>query len=691
MHYTNRLAQETSPYLLQHAQNPVDWYPWNPDALELARRSNTPILLSIGYSACHWCHVMAHESFEDPETAGVMNELFVNIKVDREERPDLDKIYQTAHQLLTQRSGGWPLTIILAPESLIPFFSGTYFPKSPRHGLPAFVDLLRRIAAFYREQGAALSQHEEQVRAIFAQIQAGTDTAGQEPDSAALLTAVRDQLAHEFDAQHGGFGGAPKFPHPSQLERLLRHAALSQQRGEADTEALHMAAFTLEKMARGGLYDQLGGGFYRYSVDAQWCIPHFEKMLYDNGPLLSLYAAAWQLTQNELFRDVALATGEFMLREFRAPEGGFFSSFDADSEGHEGKYYVWSMAEFDDLLDRDLARVARTAFGVEGKPNFEGAWHLQFPRSDLELAALLSIPADAVKERVLQARAVLLAARQQRTAPGRDEKRLTAWNALAVRGLADAGRLLEKESFIAAALGCVDFLRAALWRDGRLLASYKDNQARFPAYLDDYAFLLDALLATLQAQWRDQDLRFAQDVADALLENFENARGGGFFFTAHDHETLIYRPKPFVDEALPAGNAVAAFALNRLGHITGNGRYIDAAKRTLDAAASSLVQAPIAYCTLLSALEETLTPPQLVFLRGHVQALRAWQRALATPAAPRRLVFAITEGGIGLPGANDSRPADQTWAYRCDGFACSAPIDSLSGLLRELDVSERQR
>jgi len=688
--FSNALARETSPYLLQHAHNPVDWYPWGHEALELARRTDKPILLSIGYSACHWCHVMAHESFEDPDTAAVMNELFVNIKVDREERPDLDKIYQTAHQLLNERAGGWPLTVILAPGSLIPFFSGTYFPNSPRYGLPGFVDLLRRIAAFYREQRDTLNQHEDQVRAVFAQIEAGAPVEGPVPTSA-LLIAARDQLAKEFDAQHGGFGGAPKFPHPSQLERLLRHAALAQQRGEADPHALHMAAFSLEKMARGGLYDQLGGGFYRYSVDAEWRIPHFEKMLYDNGPLLSLYASAWRLTHNELFRDVALATGEFLLRELHAPEGGFYSSLDADSEGHEGKYYVWSPEEIDELLDRDLALAARAAFGVEGEPNFEGAWHLQFPHSDAELAVLLNIPGNAVKERVQQAREALFAARQRRTAPGRDDKQLTAWNALAVRGLAEAGRLLEKPSFIAAALECVDFLRSTLWRDGRLLASYKDGQARFPAYLDDYAFLLDALLASLQAHWRDEDLRFAREIADALLAHFEDARSGGFFFTAHDHETLIHRPKPFADEALPAGNAVAAFALNRLGHLTGDGLYIDAAKRVLDAAAARLAQAPIVYCTLLSALEEILAPPQLIFLRGTPADLHAWQQEVATPAAPRRMVFAISQGGEGLPGAKDARAADQTWAYRCDGFACSAPVYSLKALLQELETSEHRQ
>lgn len=690
MDYTNRLSQETSPYLLQHAHNPVDWHPWSDEALELARRSDKPILLSIGYSACHWCHVMAHESFEDPETATVMNELFVNIKVDREERPDLDKIYQTAHQLLNQRSGGWPLTVVLAPSSLIPFFSGTYFPKSPRYGLPGFLELLRRIAAFYREQREALNQHEEQVRAVFAQIEAGAPVEGALL-TGAVLTTARDQLAKDFDPQHGGFGGAPKFPHPSQLERLLRHAALAQQGGEGDVEALRMATFTLEKMARGGLYDQLGGGFYRYSVDAAWRIPHFEKMLYDNGPLLSLYASAWRLTDNALFRDVALATGEFLLREMRAPEGGFYSSLDADSEGHEGKYYVWSPEQIDELLDRDLALAARAAFGVEGDPNFEGMWHLQYPHTNTELAAQLNIPADAVKERVQHAREALFAARQRRTAPARDEKRLTAWNALAVRGLADAGRLMEQPNFIAAALECVDFVRSTLWRNGRLSASYKDGQARFSAYLDDYAFLLDALLATLQAHWRDEDLRFAREIADALLAHFEDASSGGFFFTAHDHETLIYRPKPFADEALPSGNAVAAFALNRLGHVTGDGFYIDAAKRVLDTAAASLVQAPVVYCTLLSALEETLAPPQLVVLRGTSADLRNWQREVATPAAPRRMVFAIAQGGAGLPGAKDTRTTDQTWAYRCDGFACSSPVFSLEDLLRELETSERRQ
>src|SRR5512143_1276897 len=432
----NRLATEPSPYLLQHADNPVDWYPWGAEALDRARREDKPILLSIGYSACHWCHVMAHDCFEDAEVAAVMNRLFVNIKVDREERPDLDQIYQAAHQLLAQRGGGWPLTVFLTPDQT-PFFAGTYFPKAPRYNLPGFVSLMENVArAWHERRGEVLAQNAALREALAEQPQpAGRETT---LDAAPLAQAVRD-LARAFDPVWGGFSPAPKFPRPGELVFLLRQAQAG------DAEAREMALFTLRKMASGGVADQLGGGFCRYSVDAQWAIPHFEKMLYDNGPLLALYADAWALTGEPLFRETAEGIVGWLLREMRAPEGGFYSALDADSEGHEGRFYVWTPDEVRALLSADEYAVAAPAYGFDAPPNFENAhWNPVLARPLTEVAAALGIAEDEAAARLASARAKLFAARATRVRPGCDDKQLTSWNALMVAGLAHAGRVMAR-------------------------------------------------------------------------------------------------------------------------------------------------------------------------------------------------------------------------------------------------------
>jgi len=542
---SNQLSNETSPYLLQHADNPVDWYPWGEEAFTLARDLGKPVLLSVGYSACHWCHVMAHESFEDTATAELMNELFVNIKVDREERPDVDKIYQTAHQILMQRGGGWPLTMFLNAEDQRPFFGGTYFPNDERYGMPAFTDLLRKVASYFDERMDAVHQQGQKLSEVLGRLNPPAASA-EDSLSAEPIKKVRHQLAESFDKEFGGHGGAPKFPHPGTMEWLLRAWRRSAEDAEPDLDALFMATLTLTRMADGGIYDHIGGGFCRYSVDRYWQIPHFEKMLYDNGPLLAVYAQTFLATGEKLFEKVANQTADWMLADMRSPEGGFYSSRDADSEGDEGKFYVWTPDEVAELLEPGVYELFARKFGLHKEANFEGKWHLTV-REDVD------DPDDVIEA----ARQKLLDVRSGRIAPGRDEKQLTSWNALAIRGLTIAGRVLERADLIDAAESAITAILRNVFHDGRLLASYKDGKARFPAYLDDHAFLLDALLEQLQSRWDSTNLDFAVQLADLLLEYFEDEQGGGFYFTANDHETLMHRPKPLADDAMPSGNGIA--------------------------------------------------------------------------------------------------------------------------------------
>jgi len=679
---TNRLARETSPYLQQHADNPVDWHPWGEEALALARDADKPILLSIGYSACHWCHVMAHESFEDPDVARVMNEHFVNVKVDREERPDIDQIYQTAHQFFNQRGGGWPLTAFLTPDQT-PFFIGTYFPKEARYQLPGFVDVLERVAAVYRDHREELGEQGKAVRAAFERFDATSASAPGVLTVAPLSEAVRALLA-SFDSRHGGFGSAPKFPHPTDLELLLRESART-----GDAAARHAVVFTLEKMAEGGIYDQLGGGFCRYSVDARWAIPHFEKMLYDNGPLLGLYADAWSVTRYPRFGRVVEETAAWLQREMQSPEGGYYSTLDADSEGHEGKFYVWTPQEVEALLTADERAVAAPYFGLEGPSNFEGEhWHLAVTYDLGAVAKRAGRPVADCERLLASARSKLFEARERRIRPGRDEKILTSWNALAIRGMARAGAVFGRDDWIASARRALDFVRGTLWTGDRLLATYKDERAHLNAYVDDYAFLIAALLELLQADFRAADLRFAEALAEVLLERFEDRAHGGFFFTSHDHEALIHRPKPGFDNATPSGNGVAAFALNRLGHITGEARYLRAAERTIAAAWPGLERHPAGFASLLAALAEALEPTRLVVLRGAPEALKPWQQALAAEYRPDTVILAVPADAKGLPELLAKPAGPGVNAFVCQGVTCLEPVADLN-LIRNLLMSPR--
>ncbi len=672
----NRLAQETSPYLQQHADNPVDWHPWGEEALALARAQDKPILLSVGYSACHWCHVMAHESFEDADVAAVMNRHFVNVKVDREERPDIDQIYQTAHQLFNQRAGGWPLTMFLTPDQT-PFFGGTYFPKQARYGLPGFVDILERVATFYRDHRADVAKQNEAVRDAFARIGAAAAPAHHSELDGAVLDVALDLLKEAFDPRWGGFGGAPKFPHVTDLAFCLRRFAAT-----GDAQARDIAVTTLARMAEGGIYDHLGGGFCRYSTDAEWTIPHFEKMLYDNGPLLGVYADAYAATGHARFAAVVEETAAWIVREMQSPEGGYYSTLDADSEGHEGKFYVWTPDAVQALLEADEWAVAEPHWGLDQPANFEGShWHLRVARPIAEVAARLGRSEAYCAGALSRARAKLFAARERRVHPGRDEKILTSWNALAIAGMARAARVFGRADWLDSARRALGFVRGTLWDGGRLLATYKDGRAHLNAYLDDHAFLLDALIELLQADFDPADLELAEDLAEILLERFADAEAGGFFFTSHDHERLLHRPKPGHDNATPAGNGVAAFALNRLGQFTGEHRFVLAAERTIAAFYPAMSQSPAGFGTLLAGLDEVLMPPRVVVMRGPGGALPGWRQALASRYRPDTVAIAVPAGAGRLsPVLDKPVPGEGVNAYVCQGVSCLPPVADVPAL-----------
>ncbi|OUD12390.1 thioredoxin domain-containing protein [Thioflexithrix psekupsensis] len=674
-HSANALIHETSPYLQQHAYQPVDWFPWQESVLARAKAEDKPILLSIGYSACHWCHVMAHECFDDPEIAALMNAHFINIKVDREERPDLDKIYQLGHQMLTQRPGGWPLTVFLDPIDLYPFFAGTYFPPKPRHGLPAFNDLLLKIVDFYQQHRDQIKEQNYLVADAYRRLDRNSGSHEGVNLSTEPLNEARQQIGQNFDATHGGFTPAPKFPHLTHIERLFRHYYATKKPDSYDETALSMALFTLRKMAFGGLYDQLGGGFFRYSVDEEWLIPHFEKMLYDNGPFLCVYTEAWQIQADALFQRIVSETAQWVMREMQSPEGGYYSTLDADSEGVEGKFYVWDRQELQNLLDKDHFPLFATHFGIGKIPNFEEHWHLHIVLEAEFLTEKYKLDGDTVSTRLNHAKKLAFEKRQQRIFPGRDEKILTAWNGLMIKGMALAGQTFAQKEWLLSAQNALDFIRQTLWHNGRLLATYKDGKAHLNAYLDDYAFLLDAILTLLQARWRSEEMQFAIELAEVLLAQFEDKKRGGFFFTAHDHEALITRPRPFTDEATPSGNGVAAYALARLGHLLGETRYLQAAERTIKAAWLSINQFASAHGSLLLALEEDAIPPQLIVLRGKIESIQVWQQHCQTGFHPHRLCLAIPDSAQDLPGhlAEFTVQGDVV-AYICQGFHCLPPV-----------------
>jgi uncharacterized protein YyaL (SSP411 family) len=695
---SNRLAAETSPYLRQHADNPVDWWPWGEEALATARAQDRPILLSIGYSACHWCHVMAHESFEDDATARLMNALFVNIKVDREERPDLDKIYQLSHQALTQRGGGWPLTVFLSPDDLVPFYAGTYFPKDARYGMPPFGYVLEQVRGFWdsrrddvRAQTAALAN--------FLRDYDRGDAAAAALDDTPICSALA-QISRAFDPDYGGHRGAPKFPHCPEMELLLDLEpdphALPEAQVIAGRSVAHAGGveLTLTRMADGGIHDQIGGGFCRYSVDERWEIPHFEKMLYDNAQLLPLYARASRRFGRTRFARIARDLLAWVVRDMTAREGGFFTALDADSEHEEGKFYVWQRDDVRALLDDAEFAVAAPYYGFDRAPNFEQhAWNPIVATPLDRVAAASGIGAEDAAARLARATQKLFAARSTRVRPGLDDKILTANNALMIGGIARASRLLDAAALMGLADDALDRLHRDAWRDGRLHAKAGGDAARFPAYLDDHAFLLDALIESLQCRWSSRDLAWAIALADALIERFEDRAQGGFFFTAHDHEALPQRPRPWIDDAVPSGNGIAARALLRLGHLLGETRYLDAAERTLRAAWSTMQQMPHACTSLVRALNDFLQPRTHVVIRFDGGAdEKAWRAALgdalARGGADRVDSYFVPAHAADLPATlGAQKTVSGGVAYVCRGTNCLVPIFARAALAPVLGVT----
>ncbi len=683
---SNRLINETSPYLLQHAHNPVDWYAWGDEALKRARREDLPVLLSIGYSACHWCHVMERESFENDEIAQIMNRHFVCIKVDREERPDLDKVYQTAHQLFNQRGGGWPLTAILTPDELIPIHVGTYYPPRSRQGMPGFGDLLQRISSIYREQTGSLPDHIAAVKRAFAQLK--TVQASQEmPIDGGLMQRAVNILMNEYDPVFGGFGAAPKFPHPTQLEMLLVYWNRVEHADQySQSRSIDMTVHTLEAMANGGMYDQVGGGFCRYSVDAQWEIPHFEKMLYDTAQLMPIYVDAGFLSERNDLHHVAVQSGEWVMREMQSPDGGYFSAIDADSEGEEGKFYVWSLEEMSQLLAQDEFDTATIRFGLRGAPNFEGKWHLRIANSLETVAQRSGSDTKEVSQKLEQAREKLFEARSKRIAPLTDDKILASWNGMMIKAMARTGRYLDRRDFVESAERALNFIRERMWQNNRLFATSRGEKAHLNAYLDDYAFVADAAIELLHARWDDEDLRFAEELMNVLLSQFLDHDTGALFFTSDDHESLLYRAVPTHDEATPSGNGVAAQVLLKLSHLTGEQRYHDAAMRIIQALQASALNMPSAFGSNLIAGEEILNPNPTLMIVGDRPEVDVWAKACSASASQTLNLYPIPLDAERFPPYLPRQRGESNGiaAYLCEGFACSAPCNSLEELLTKL-------
>jgi uncharacterized protein YyaL (SSP411 family) len=662
----NRLAQETSPYLLQHKDNPVDWYPWGDEAFERARREDKPILLSVGYAACHWCHVMEHESFEDVETAALMNESFVNVKVDREERPDVDSLYMDAVQAMTGQ-GGWPMTVFLTPEGA-PFYGGTYFPPHDRGGLPSFARLLRAIAGTWRQRRAELRDQGQKLVDHIRDMTRFEPASGDIEES--VLTSAFERLSATFDPAYGGFGGAPKFPQPMTVDLLLRLAR------RRFPEALAMAERTLDAMAAGGMFDQLGGGFHRYAVDRTWTVPHFEKMLYDNAQLLRTYARAWLVTGTARHREVAEATASWMLREMRDPAGGLWSSLDADSEGVEGRFYVWTIDDVRDAAGDD-ADTAIRAFGMTTAGNFEGH----------NIPVLADEPDD--DESLERARAALLSRREERVRPGTDTKVLAGWNALSASALAEAGAILGVPEWVEAAQAISRFIASELRIDGRLMRSYRQGSVRALGCCDDYALFLEACLVLYETTFDESWLDEARWAADESIRLFLDESNGGFFTTGSDAQELLLRPKDLFDNAVPSGNSVLALELQRLAELTGETSYADHAAGAMRIALRAAAQSPTGFGTLLAAVDFHTSEPKEIVIVGDPEGpdTRALVDTVRARFIPNKVL--VVSGGDGeppIPLLAGRQRANGATAYVCESGVCKLPVTSAAELAAQLDA-----
>jgi uncharacterized protein YyaL (SSP411 family) len=673
----NRLANETSLYLRQHANNPVDWYPWGPEALAKAKELDRPIFLSVGYSACHWCHVMEHESFEDEATAKLMNDFFVCIKVDREERPDLDTIYMNALQVLTREGGGWPLSVFLTPD-LTPFYAGTYYPPDDRYAphRPSFRRLLLAILDAWQNRRDHIDEVGRNV-AGYLQNMSGLE-ASDSPLSPDVLSNALAALRRSFDPTHGGFGSAPKFPHALELRLLLRL-----NRRFDDQTALHMVRLTLEKMARGGMYDQVGGGFHRYSVDEKWLVPHFEKMLYDNALLTVAYVEAWQVTRDPFYQQITIETLEYVMEEMTAQGGAFFSTQDADSEGEEGKFYVWSEKEIRNVLGPELGDFVCKVWSVTEHGNFEGHTILYRARSDEEDAKALGLSVEDFRARLDEAKLKLCKVRSKRIWPGRDEKILTAWNGLMIAAFARAGAAFCDDRYVDAAVNAADWILQHMRKhDGRLLRSGGANgTAKLAGYLEDYAFLADALVTLYEATFDTKWLRTAAELADVMLKQFADPNGPGFFFTAGDHEKLIARTKDLHDGSTPSGNSVAVMVLLRLARLLDRRDFAAKAEETLRAYRETMANHPAAAGQMLVALDFFLGPTQEVAVVGSLDdSDTRYALGVIRKAFRPDQVVAFHDPATGappefIPLLKDKPMVDgKVTVYVCENFACRAPL-----------------
>jgi uncharacterized protein YyaL (SSP411 family) len=682
------LAEESSPYLLQHAENPVDWRPWSAEAFDEARRRDVPVLLSIGYSACHWCHVMERESFEDPTTAELMNESFVNIKVDREERPDIDSVYMKAVQAMTGQ-GGWPLTAFLTSDGE-PFFGGTYFPPEPRPNMPSFRQILESIRSAYDERREEIVRNAAELKELMEKSSAerteGPVTQeGEALTGPALLDHSFRFLASRFDQTYGGFGGAPKFPQPVTLEFALRVHART-----GDPEALEMVTRTLSAMARGGIHDHLAGGFHRYSVDARWLVPHFEKMLYDNALLGRLYVNAYQVTGDPELRWVAEGTLEHLLTDMRAPEGGFYSALDADSEGEEGTFYIWTPAEVRALLDKETADLFMRCYDVSEAGNFEKSNILHLPHDLGAVATREGVKLEALRELLQDARQILLEARKLREPPFRDEKILASWNGMAIRALAEAGGALNQPRFLEAAVSGLDFLLGSMREGDRLRRSYKDGTARIDAFLEDYGGVGNAILSVYEATLEPRWLKEAAWITERVVDLFWDDNDGIFHDGPKDGEVLTVRARDLMDNATPSGNSLAVELLIRSAHLFGEEHHRDIANRVLDREAGLMARFPSAFGRLLGALDRTVADPveiAIVGARDDSRTLELLQAALI-PYLPNRTIAGTAPGEAlphKLPVLEGRDRGTEPTAYVCERYACKAPVFDAVALAEQLD------
>jgi uncharacterized protein YyaL (SSP411 family) len=669
--HTNRLIHETSPYLLQHAHNPVDWYAWGDEAFQQARSENKPILLSIGYSACHWCHVMERESFENEQIAGLMNDLFVNIKVDREERPDLDEIYMNAVQMMTGR-GGWPMTMFLTPEGK-PFYGGTYFPPEDRYNVPGFPKILRGVANAYHKQPQDVENSVNQILARLETMSRSAESA--RPIESDIVIRAAEQLMQAHDSQHGGFGQAPKFPNAGVYELFLRAY-----QGSKNQRFLDVITFTLTKMADGGIYDHLGGGFHRYSVDEKWLVPHFEKMLYDNAQLVRIYVKAYQVTREPQFKEVVEETVNYILREMLQPDGGFYSTQDADSEGVEGKFFVWSPQEVSNILGTEAAEIFCRVYDVTEAGNFEHENILHPILTPEQASKYFNRNLDDIVSLLAGAKQKLFAHREKRIKPFRDEKLITAWNGLMLSGLADAIKITGNPDYRNAAMRTVEFIFSRMFREGRLLHTYKDGVAKILGYLDDYAFLAVGLLDLFEATFNRSLLAKATELANIMLVEFWDDNDGAFFYTGKSHEQLISRVKPAFDGSIPSGNSLAAQLLLRLYHYTNHEDYFKKAETILRSYRDAMAAQPFGLAHMLSALDFYLAKPKEVVIVGEPQdpaalALLKGVNSTYLPNSTLQLVLPDERLDQIAPLLEGKSQMDgKATAYVCHNFTCSAPV-----------------